>query len=72
MSEPNVTPEAMNPQPPIWPECGACRTPYILRRVLTLSNGGEFTWLWVRDCKNARCKKAKPVVGGNVKETTDA
>jgi len=57
----------LNPQPTSWPECGACKTPYVLRRVLVLSNGGEYKWLWVRDCgKNVQCKKAKPVLGGGI------
>lgn len=59
-----TTTEQLNPQPTAWPECGACKTPYVLRRCFLLSNGGEHKWLWVSDCKKAQCKKAKPVMGG--------
>jgi len=45
----------MNPQPDpeIWPVCGECSAPYILRRCHDLFNGIS-RWLWQTDCKHRK------------------
>lgn len=52
------TQEQLNPQPPLWPECDRCHTPYVMRRPLSLT--GEGKWVWMRDCAKPRstCKGA--------------
>jgi hypothetical protein len=48
-----VTEADANPQPPIWPQCPTCETPWVLRRAYVLGKPAtEFKWIWQRDCKH--------------------
>lgn len=52
------TAEQLNPDPPAWPQCTTCDTPYVLRRCISLSKG--YMWAWMKDCEKPRstCKNA--------------
>jgi hypothetical protein len=48
---------AAQPNPVAWPKCSQCDVAFVLRRMLSLSQG--WLWLWQRDCKH---KSAETVI----------
>lgn len=63
---------SVHPDPTVWPECGNCGTPFVLRRCMSWSADLKATtmaykWLWQQDCRKGdtrKCKAAEPIVAG--------
>ena len=52
-------------EPPAYPACGHCGTPFELRQAYSLTGG--MTWAWFRGCSKGSmkaCKAADPVTRG--------
>ena len=44
--------------PEVWAQCSECGTAYVLRRMLSFTEG--WVWLWQQDCKHGRKGSTQP------------
>jgi hypothetical protein len=55
----------VQPDPKVWPVCGTCDTPFVLKRAFQFGESDlKGGWFWTKDCAKPRstCKKITPVL----------
>lgn len=50
------------PNPTVWPKCSECAMAYVLRRMLSFTEG--YRWVWQRDCNHKSAEAVVETIAG--------